>query len=549
MKKHLYQLLLLFFFTHINLFAQYDNKAQKQIMDIYDKVEIEGKESESEKLMQQLYQRSLDQDFKEGALRGLIQLQKITLMRNDYRASSKYGDRAEVLAKEINNDLALSSVYLCRGQINIILDKHPEARADLNQALHYADGIKNKADQHIQLCRIYANFAGMYEGLDDFKSWYQATSKSLHAITTTPQEHLTDYQKTKYYYLYIFELMNMGSYYIYGQKPPDFETAERYFLETLKFKTSAPHYFKMNEKDVYYAISSFYLEKKDYQKAADYALQTLVAEKKNNNPRDRLFAYDNLKNAYKGLNNPPEETHYLRLYTALNDSINRVEKKEIVNQSRSQVQKAISQSEASKNKFILIGLSLFLVVGLVVWYYIKNHQKKLRQNYEDLITRLQAQSKLTDDNAEVTAYNREDLELPETKEGSDPATTKYAMSAQTETRILRKLQTFEKSGRFLKKDINVGVLAGQLGTNSRYLSDIIKKYKGGSFSNYINGLKVNYIVAKLYSDPKYREYKVSYLAEECGYSSPQVFVLAFKKIHGVTPSYFIQSLKEDQNIR
>jgi AraC-like DNA-binding protein len=28
--------------------------------------------------------------------------------------------------------------------------------------------------------------------------------------------------------------------------------------------------------------------------------------------------------------------------------------------------------------------------------------------------------------------------------------------------------------------------------------------------------------------PVYRDYKISYLAEECGYGSPQVFAIAFK---------------------
>ncbi|WP_410920429.1 AraC family transcriptional regulator, partial [Pseudomonas sp. SIMBA_044] len=34
-------------------------------------------------------------------------------------------------------------------------------------------------------------------------------------------------------------------------------------------------------------------------------------------------------------------------------------------------------------------------------------------------------------------------------------------------------------------------------------------------------------------------------AEECGYSSAQVFALAFKKETGFTPSYFIENLKKE----
>ncbi|WP_260256382.1 helix-turn-helix domain-containing protein [Elizabethkingia miricola] len=36
---------------------------------------------------------------------------------------------------------------------------------------------------------------------------------------------------------------------------------------------------------------------------------------------------------------------------------------------------------------------------------------------------------------------------------------------------------------------------------------------------------------------------MSYLAEECGYASSQVFINAFRKETGMTPSYFINGLK------
>ncbi|MDV3661719.1 AraC family transcriptional regulator [Elizabethkingia anophelis] len=81
-------------------------------------------------------------------------------------------------------------------------------------------------------------------------------------------------------------------------------------------------------------------------------------------------------------------------------------------------------------------------------------------------------------------------------------------------------------------------------TNPRYLSQIIHNHKGQNFNNYINRLRINYISDRLYNVIIYREYKVSYLAEECGYASPQVFINAFRKETGMTPSYFIKELKK-----
>lgn len=83
-------------------------------------------------------------------------------------------------------------------------------------------------------------------------------------------------------------------------------------------------------------------------------------------------------------------------------------------------------------------------------------------------------------------------------------------------------------------------------TNPKYLSQIIRESRNQNFNSYINQLRINYISNKLYSTTLYREYKISYLAEECGYASPQVFINAFRKETGMTPSYFINELKNQK---
>jgi YesN/AraC family two-component response regulator len=77
-------------------------------------------------------------------------------------------------------------------------------------------------------------------------------------------------------------------------------------------------------------------------------------------------------------------------------------------------------------------------------------------------------------------------------------------------------------------------MANSLATNTKYLSEVIKNYKNHNFTSYINELRINYIIKKLYDDLIYREYKITYLAEECGYATPRVFVNAFKQQTGFT---------------
>jgi len=116
---------------------------------------------------------------------------------------------------------------------------------------------------------------------------------------------------------------------------------------------------------------------------------------------------------------------------------------------------------------------------------------------------------------------------------------------ETEDLLLIKLDKFEAGKKYLSNDISLAQMAALFETNTKYLSEVINKYKGKNVNLYINELRINYIVEKLKSDPKYLNYKVSYLAEECGFSSHSSFSAVFKNITGITPNVFITFLSKD----
>lgn len=125
---------------------------------------------------------------------------------------------------------------------------------------------------------------------------------------------------------------------------------------------------------------------------------------------------------------------------------------------------------------------------------------------------------------------------------------KSSLSADLEKVLLKKLNLFESSEKFLKKNITLSYLSHLFDTNPKYLSMFIKMHRERSFNSYVNYLRINYITRKLCENPIYREYKISYLAEECGYASSQVFICAFRKEMGTTPILFITNLKDQMII-
>lgn len=117
---------------------------------------------------------------------------------------------------------------------------------------------------------------------------------------------------------------------------------------------------------------------------------------------------------------------------------------------------------------------------------------------------------------------------------------------QTEQLLLQKLNKFERSNKFIQPGISLTSLAKSLDTNTKYLSDVINRNKEVNFNQYINELRINYIINKMKEEPKYLNYKMYYLAEECGFSSQSTFSSVFKSVTGISPLSFIKFMKNER---
>lgn len=122
---------------------------------------------------------------------------------------------------------------------------------------------------------------------------------------------------------------------------------------------------------------------------------------------------------------------------------------------------------------------------------------------------------------------------------------KNLVSEETEKQLLEALKIFESGTEFTRSDMSIAYLAAHLNTNIKYLSDVINRHKGKNFNGYINELRINYIIDKLKSDPIYLNYKISYLAEESGFSSHSSFTTVFKSVTGISPTKFLGFLQKE----
>jgi AraC-like DNA-binding protein len=187
--------------------------------------------------------------------------------------------------------------------------------------------------------------------------------------------------------------------------------------------------------------------------------------------------------------------------------------------------------------WVLLGLmGILIVIGLILHFRNKSKIK----TYKMLLNYLQKKEEAMAKPLVLEEILEEQEEIIEQK--SKP----IQILKESELQILQGLEKFEASAKFTNKDMSLGLLAAQLNTNTKYLSEIINRQKNKNFNGYINELRINYITEKLSTNPQYLNYKVSYLAEECGFSSHSTFTTVFKSIVGVSPAVFMDFIRDEK---
>ncbi len=99
--------------------------------------------------------------------------------------------------------------------------------------------------------------------------------------------------------------------------------------------------------------------------------------------------------------------------------------------------------------------------------------------------------------------------------------------------LLKRIQSLvSKEKLFLYPNLKVSDLSARLHSNRNYIYHAINVEMGISFSDYINGLRVNYAAQLLEDHP---EMSINDVMMKSGFSSSSAFYRNFKKFKGITP--------------
>lgn len=275
---------------------------------------------------------------------------------------------------------------------------------------------------------------------------------------------------------------------------------------------------------VYSDIGEIYFAKKDLKNAVLNYNKALVISEQSNFLELQEEVYYNLAVYYDVKEDVKNYARFSKLYEKaqlkLMDS-----HKEGVNSIVNRLQNR--EAKLSQMQEIIIVLSLLVGVLLITGIIVVIRKRRSEINrFEEIIRKIESSSFKPE-------YKKESIV-------DEDAEKKVLMTEETEQLILKKLQKFEDKDGYINRNVSLSSLSAKFDINSKYLSYVINKHKRKDFNNYINTLRIYYIIRKMESDPVYLSYKISYLAEECGFSSHSKFTAIFKAEMGISPSVFMQ---------
>lgn len=214
-------------------------------------------------------------------------------------------------------------------------------------------------------------------------------------------------------------------------------------------------------------------------------------------------------------------TNYMNIHKNIYERIDR----EQLNKDKKKLSSKVKNEKEKNGWFIAVILFISIVSISLLW---KNFNQKKR--YKKIYLELRGNSK-------------------------DETKTSYSSPKKVENRteigkeivqdLLLKLEIFESNNEFLDSKVQLSFLAKKIKTNSRYLSIVINNYKQKNFTQYINDLRIDYIIHELNNNSVYRKYTIDGIAEEIGFKSGESFSKAFYKKTGIYPSLFIKNLNNE----
>lgn len=459
-----------------------------------------------------------------------------------------------------DNYLDLSNIYSIAGNSYLFKQKNKEALNYFLPALKYA----KKTDNIAQIIKVKNNIISVKGNIDMYDEALQEIGDNIALLEKNKNSLQAEYYHSQQMTNYVNSGIFNTEMYIKNKKN-NINYAERSFQNYQKALEISGKIKNFNKSNILYKIGILFNEKGEYDKARKYLINSTILAKKTKNINDLLLSYFHsginyfetqqynfskksflkvdsiyrkdslireayldaayyLAKIYNQQRNSDSASLYSDIYLKYKKEEFEKSKKEFITITDSLKLNEIQKINEEKDKLgaglkIVIGVCLLLLIfGIFYFVKYKKNKKTSEKRLNELLVKLQ---------------NNQPIK---------PIIETQLISNEQEEKILNSIKKLEDSLYFLKPELSQHTMAKKIGTNTTYLSKIINTHKKMSFNEYINDIRINYIITKLYQDKSFRKYTVQAIAETAGYKNSNSFHKIFKEKTGVTPMQFIEKI-------
>lgn len=297
-------------------------------------------------------------------------------------------------------------------------------------------------------------------------------------------------------------------------------------------------------------LAAYYYLGKIYEKTRQDALaeknylvvDSIYNTNKNITP-EFVGGYTFLINYYKQRNDKDQQLKYLNAFIEIDGNFRKsyiqwnqllkykYDIPHLIKEKESIISKLRYDKIKNRWFFLLLGATILLVLAYAI--YLKRQQKEERLKFEQLIAGFsQAENK--------SGISTQPLRDKKNEED-------IGIGKEIVEKIIEKFREFEETKAFLKNDVSLVTLSQSFETNSKYISKIVNYYSKKSLTNYLNDLRIDYVVQELQQNKSLRKYTINAISEEIGFNNAESFSKAFYKKTGIKPSYFIKELEKKKS--
>ncbi|MFN3556895.1 MAG: tetratricopeptide repeat protein [Bacteroidales bacterium] len=416
------------------------------------------------------------------------------------------------------------------------------------------------------------NIGGVYFRLEQYVESINFFRLSLQASKAEG----IDYLFNQYY--------NIGYAYL---KLGDFDNARRYLLDALNIAENQD-----NTKDIamaYVRLSSVYIARNSYQIAEIYLNNALAIALEQDLLEEQMEIYRTWSELMEKKSDYKGALGYFKSFFQIQDTLFNAEKhaqirelqilyetekkeKELQLLSLEQVYKA-AQIASQRRWIKLLSAGLFSISVLLVIVFIQKRRQAranldlVKKNLEILESEKRFFSRVAGKDLYAESFNGHAI-APDGKTVAaeiDPVGSWDPMESTSQPHSAGKYQsstltndqkesildavTAAMEQDFLYRDPNLTLdqISDRIGTNRAYVSQVVNEATGESFISFVNNYRIRE-ARRLLADEKYDNLTIEAIAHHVGFNSKSSFNTFFKKITGITPSYFQKNAKNAQDV-